>query len=71
MPARRISKLTPPGTPRWGLQWKKSTAKYYRRSFSISYHAACQSYRGHYLDLDPTYRDVNGLPLLRMTFDWH
>jgi gluconate 2-dehydrogenase alpha chain len=29
------------------------------------------SYRQHYLDLDPTYKDSNGLPLLRMTFDWH
>src|SRR5438477_129320 len=28
-----------------------------------------QSYRGNYLDLDPTYRDAYGLPLLRMTFD--
>jgi gluconate 2-dehydrogenase alpha chain len=27
-------------------------------------------YRGNYLDLDPTYRDAYGLPLLRMTFDW-
>ena len=65
------SRLTPPGTPGWGAEWKKTTAKYYRRSFSINYHASCQSYRGHYLDLDPTYRDANGLPLLRMTFDWH
>ena len=65
------SKLAPPGTPRWGSEWKKAAAQYYRRAFSISYHAACQSYRGHYLDLDPTYRDSNGLPLLRMTFDWH
>ena len=28
------------------------------------------SYRGNYLDLDPTYRDVYGQPLLRMTFDF-
>lgn len=61
----------PPSTPRWGSDWKKASAQYYRRSFSITYHAGCQSYRGHYLDLDPTYRDSNGLPLLRMTFDWH
>lgn len=27
-------------------------------------------YRQCYLDLDPTYHDVNGQPLLRMTFDW-
>ncbi len=33
------SKLLPPGTPRWGAEWKKNIAKYYRRSFSMSYHA--------------------------------
>jgi gluconate 2-dehydrogenase alpha chain len=33
-------------------------------------HGAHQSYRGNYLDLDPTYRDAYGQPLLRMTFDW-
>jgi gluconate 2-dehydrogenase alpha chain len=65
------SKLMPPGTPRWGSRWKQAAAQYYRRSFSITYHGSCQSYRSHYLDLDPTYRDANGLPLLRMTFNWH
>lgn len=29
------------------------------------------SYRNAYLDLDPTYTDNLGLPLLRMTFNWH
>ncbi len=29
------------------------------------------SYRGSYLDLDPTYRDVYGNPLLRLTFDFN
>ena len=61
----------PQGTPRWGGEWKKATAKYFNRSFSITVQGACQSYRGNYLDLDPTYRDAYGLPLLRMTFDRH
>ncbi len=65
------SKPVPHGTPRWGGAWKKAVAHNYRRSFSIGIHGSCQSYRQHYLDLDPTYRDANGLPLLRMTFDWH
>ncbi|HTP96769.1 MAG TPA: GMC family oxidoreductase [Burkholderiales bacterium] len=65
------NRLLPDGTPRWGGGWKKAAARYYRRSFSISSHGGCQSYRQHYLDLDPTYRDANGLPLLRMTYDWH
>jgi len=59
----------PQGTPRWGSEWKKATAKYFNRSFSIAMEGACLSYRGNYLDLDPTYRDAYGLPLLRMTFD--
>jgi gluconate 2-dehydrogenase alpha chain len=37
----------------------------------LALQGACQSYRGNYLDLDPTYRDAYGLPLLRMTFDRH
>jgi len=33
-------------------------------------HGAVMSHRGNHLDLDPTYRDVYGRPLLRMTFDF-
>ena len=33
--------------------------------------AACCSYRDIYLDLDPTYKDRFGRPLMRMTFDFH
>jgi len=29
------------------------------------------SSRGNYLDLDPTYRDIHGRPMLRMTFDFN
>jgi len=29
-----------------------------------------QAYRGNYLDLDPTYTNEHGQPLMRMTFDW-
>jgi len=59
----------PQGTPRWGGEWKKAVSKYFNRNFSITIQGACQSYRGNYLDLDPSYRDAYGLPLLRMTFD--
>ena len=61
----------PAGTPRWGSGWKKAVAHYYNRSISVRAHGAVQSYRGNYLDLDPTYHDAYGLPLLRMTFDFH
>ena len=65
------SKHVPHGTPRWGAEWKRAVAKYYRRSLGIHVHGSCMSYRDRYLDLDPTYKDAYGLPLIRMTFDWH
>src|ERR1700750_1090663 len=37
---------------------------------SVTTHGAVMSHRGNSLDLDPTYRDVFGRPLLRMTFDY-
>jgi gluconate 2-dehydrogenase alpha chain len=61
---------TPPGTPRWGSEWKRAAARYYNRSFGIGAQLACLSYRQNYLDLDPQYEDALGQPLLRMTFDW-
>jgi gluconate 2-dehydrogenase alpha chain len=39
--------------------------------FYYEVQGACMSYRSHYLDLDPTYKDAFGRPLLRMTFDWN
>jgi gluconate 2-dehydrogenase alpha chain len=64
-------KPLPHGTPRWGAEWKKAVAQNYRRTLGVHIHGSCMSYKQHYLDLDPTYKDANGLPLLRMTFDWH
>lgn len=61
----------PSGTPSWGSDWKKAVAQYYNRTISVRSHGGVQSYRGNYLDLDSTYRDAYGLPLLRMTFDFH
>jgi gluconate 2-dehydrogenase alpha chain len=61
----------PPGTPAWGSGWKKAVARYYSRTLILRSSGSCMSYRGNYLDLDPTYKDANGLPLLRMTFDFH
>jgi gluconate 2-dehydrogenase alpha chain len=61
---------TPDGTPTWGLEWKKAAAQSYLRSSYISCHGSCMSHRSNYLDLDPTYRDKFGQPMLRMTFDF-
>jgi gluconate 2-dehydrogenase alpha chain len=61
----------PDGTPKWGAVYKKALAQSYLTSASIATHGSVMSYRDAYLDLDPTYRDPYGNPLLRMTFDFH
>ena len=62
---------TLPGAPAWGAEWKTSIKDAYQRVTSLSSHGSVMAYRDRYLDLDPTYKDSFGLPLLRMTFDWH
>jgi gluconate 2-dehydrogenase alpha chain len=61
---------TPPGTPGWGLDWKRAVARHYNHAILIQQHGTSQPSRVNYLDLDPTYQDAWGQPLLRMTFDF-
>jgi gluconate 2-dehydrogenase alpha chain len=61
----------PPDTPRWGSSWKQAMAKWYNRTFLIGTWGGVMPYKDAYLDLDPTYRDIYGNPLLRMTYNWH
>ena len=61
---------TPAGTPNWGAGWKRAIKDNYLYTASVGSQGSVMSYRDNYLDLDPTYKDANGLPLLRMTFDW-
>jgi gluconate 2-dehydrogenase alpha chain len=60
----------PPGTPRWGKKWKDETRKSYLRSFAFSSQGSSYAAWANHLDLDPTYKDRLGRPLLRMTFDF-
>ncbi|GHC80565.1 GMC family oxidoreductase [Limoniibacter endophyticus] len=61
----------PSGTPTWGSDWKKAVGEWYGHAMSIGSHGSHMSYRNNYLDLDPTYTDRLGRPLMRMTFNWH
>ncbi len=60
----------PPDTPKWGSAWKKAVAKHYNHTSTVGVHASSIAVRQNYLDLDPTYKDAWGQPLLRMTFDF-
>ncbi|MDB4866545.1 MAG: family oxidoreductase [Cohnella sp.] len=60
----------PAGTPAWGAEFKKASLKYSYRTLSVSGQGSNMPWKHHYLDLDPTYKDSYGLPLLRMTYDF-
>ncbi|WP_224015231.1 GMC family oxidoreductase [Paraburkholderia tropica] len=60
----------PPGTPKWGARWKQAVVDSYNHYVEIICHGSNMVYRANYLDLDPTYRDAFGQPLLRFTFNW-
>ena len=60
----------PPGTPRWGQGFKDAMLKHYNHTVKIGAHGSSMPTPGNYLDLDPTYKDAWGQPLLRMTFDF-
>lgn len=57
----------PKGTKKWGPEFKKSSIKYANRSLIAWYTPAIMSWWHNYLDLDPTYKDEFGDPLLRIT----
>ncbi|MGA2024156.1 MAG: GMC family oxidoreductase [Steroidobacteraceae bacterium] len=61
----------PPGTPRWGAAWKSAVRDNYQRVLGIGSQGSSYPVRDAYLDLDPTYKDPHGRPLLRMTFDFN
>lgn len=66
-----MADMVPPGTPRWGKQWKKAFAQSYQNVATIYGQGTSFGHQDVYLDLDPEYKDRHGLPLLRLTFDYN
>ncbi|KGR79796.1 GMC family oxidoreductase [Ureibacillus manganicus] len=62
--------ITPPGTPGWGKEYKKISLFYTYRGLMLFSQKATLPYKDYYLDLDPTYKDESGDPLIRMTWDY-
>jgi gluconate 2-dehydrogenase alpha chain len=60
----------PPDTPNWGKGWKQAVVKHYNHTVMFSLHGSSVAQKQNYCDLDPTYRDAWGQPVLRITFDF-
>ena len=63
----------PAGTPTWGAKWKAAVKENYNSSVyaGAGVHGSFYAYDDVFMDLDPTYKDRFGRPLVRMTIDFH
>ncbi|WP_431280650.1 GMC family oxidoreductase [Humitalea sp. 24SJ18S-53] len=60
----------PAGTPRWGTAWKRAAKAGYQGAMGIGASGSVMPNRANFLDLDPTWRNAFGQPLMRMTFEY-
>ncbi|MEF2246633.1 MULTISPECIES: GMC family oxidoreductase [unclassified Paenibacillus] len=60
----------PEDTPKWGKEFKANSLKYANSILAVGSQGASMPFKHHYLDLDPTYKDAFGDPLIRITFDF-
>jgi gluconate 2-dehydrogenase alpha chain len=69
-PVTRVDVL-PPGVPTWGKAFKEYYARYYTRTMDLNMQPETLPHKSNRVDLDPRARDHWGLPLPRVTFDFH
>jgi gluconate 2-dehydrogenase alpha chain len=65
-----VASLEGSGTE-WGKDWKENLRKNWDGIVGVGIQGEIQAYQQNFLDLDPTYRDAWGQPLLRLTFDFY
>ena len=63
--------VVPPGVRRWGKEYKDYFTRYYTRTFDLNMQAETLPHKANRVDLDPLHRDRWGLPLPRVTFEFH
>jgi gluconate 2-dehydrogenase alpha chain len=72
LPISTFGRIPSGEAPRnWGSEWKKASIRLWDHVGSAAgYRGDHFAYRQNFMDLDPTYTDRWGDPLLRMTLDW-
>ena len=61
----------PPGTPKWGKEFKQALHQNFTRTLEIFCHATSLPVESNSFSLDPDVTDAWGLPALRMTYRDH
>ncbi|MDN7243238.1 GMC family oxidoreductase [Planococcus sp. N028] len=60
----------PPDTPSWGADFKKASIHNYTRTLSVGGQGASMPHKENYMSLDGTYKDIYGVPLLQLTYNF-
>jgi choline dehydrogenase-like flavoprotein len=61
----------PPGTPKWGKEFKNALRQNFTRTMEIFCHGTSLAMESNSFSLDPDVKDTWGLPALRMTYKDH
>ena len=69
-PIANFGAVPPSVKAAWGSAWKKAALESYDRTGVIIFGGEHLAYKSNYMDLDPTYKDRFGDPLLRFTINW-
>lgn len=69
-PVTSAGSLPITGDKKWGREWKESLRNHWDNYVPITIEGAFMAYESNYMDLDPTYRDAWGMPLLRLTLEF-
>jgi gluconate 2-dehydrogenase alpha chain len=69
-PVQRYDRV-PPGTRKWGKEYKDFLARYYTRNFEINSPTEALPHEDNFIDLDPDLKDRWGIPVPRVTFSFH
>lgn len=70
-PVASVGSVPTPSGKTWGQEWKDTLRTSWDSYAGIGIQGESLPYDDQFVDLDPTYRDRFGFPLLRITFDWH
>ena len=60
----------PPDTPSWGADFKRASIENYTRTLNVGGQGASMPHRENYMALDGTYKDIYGVPLLQLTYNF-
>ena len=64
------ARMTPPGLPRWGAAYKRWLAEDLRSTAWAYTLPDVLPHEDNFLDLDPVVRDRDGVPVVRVTYDF-